>query len=222
MKGFRQFLEADDDSPVRIKLRMAKHTPGVENFIQALANVSRTDRGTGLTVFMTPQGYARYKAKPDPFRNNAVYLTDLVVLPEQAGVGIDFMRTITKLADKYGIDLVIYPKPIDDSRPEITTERLRKFYSRFGFESVDTPGKISEDMIRKHKDELEKMAQDISVDISQYDKEELKKGIEVEKEHMKDKDINVIRNPSDVLKIALAHLREDPKYYTKLKKMENA
>jgi len=222
MKGFRQFLESDDDEPVRIKLRIAKPTPGVENFMQELADISRYDRNTGLTVFINPQGYARYKAKPDPDRNNAVYLTDLVVLPEQAGVGIDFMRAVTKLADKNGIDLVIYPKPIDKDRPEITTERLRKFYSRFGFEPLVKANGKSENMIRKHKDEIEKMAQDIAVDISKFDKEELKKGLEVEKEHMKDKDINVIRQPSDVLKIALAHLREDPKYYTKLKKMENA
>jgi len=40
------------------------------------------------------------------------------------------------------------------------------------------------------------------------DREELKKGIEVEKEHTND--------PKIALKIALDHLAEDPKYYTKL------
>jgi hypothetical protein len=37
---------------------------------------------------------------------------------------------------------------------------------------------------------------------------------------MKDADINVIKKESDILKIALAHLRENPKYYTLLKKVE--
>jgi len=41
-----------------------------------------------------------------------------------------------------------------------------------------------------------------------YDKEELRKGIEVEKEHTD--------NPKIALKIALDHLDEDPQYYTKL------
>jgi hypothetical protein len=43
---------------------------------------------------------------------------------------------------------------------------------------------------------------------SQYDPEELKKGVEVEKEHTDD--------PRIAMKIALDHLDEDPKYYTKL------
>ena len=44
--------------------------------------------------------------------------------------------------------------------------------------------------------------------LDKYDREELKKGIEVEKEHTD--------NPKIALKIALDHLDEDPKYYTKL------
>jgi hypothetical protein len=44
--------------------------------------------------------------------------------------------------------------------------------------------------------------------LDKYDREELKKGIEVEKEHTD--------NPKIALKIALDHLDEDPKYYSKL------
>jgi len=44
------------------------------------------------------------------------------------------------------------------------------------------------------------------------DPEELKMGIEIEKEHTDDLEI--------AKTIALQHLAEDPKYYTKLKKME--
>lgn len=43
-----------------------------------------------------------------------------------------------------------------------------------------------------------------------YDREQLKKGLEVEKEHTDD--------PKVALKIAMDHLKEDPKYYDKLQK----
>ena len=44
------------------------------------------------------------------------------------------------------------------------------------------------------------------------DPEQLKMGMEIEKEHTTSTEIAKI--------IALHHLKEDPKYYTKLKKME--
>ena len=47
-----------------------------------------------------------------------------------------------------------------------------------------------------------------------YEAEELKKGIEVELEHTNYRAIATI--------IAKHHLAEDPKYYTKLKKVESA
>jgi len=58
-------------------------------------------------------------------------------------------------------------------------------------------------------------------EIAKYDKDQITLGINVEKEHMKDKDIDVIKDvESRIIKIALAHLREDKKYYEKLKKIE--
>lgn len=59
-----------------------------------------------------------------------------------------------------------------------------------------------------------------SVDVSKYDPKEIKMGLEVEKEHDggEGKDVDVVRNKDDLMKIVVAHLREDPKYYTKLKK----
>ena len=48
----------------------------------------------------------------------------------------------------------------------------------------------------------------------------LKQGMGVESEHDKDKDIDVVGSEEDKAKIATAHLREDPKYYKKLKKIE--
>lgn len=56
--------------------------------------------------------------------------------------------------------------------------------------------------------------------VSKYDPKELHQGYEVEGEHdgEEGKDVDVVDKDSDKLKIAVAHLREDPKYYTKLKK----
>jgi len=52
------------------------------------------------------------------------------------------------------------------------------------------------------------VAEEKTSPLNKYDREELKKGIEIEKEHTD--------NPKIALKIALDHLDEDPKYYTKL------
>jgi hypothetical protein len=53
-------------------------------------------------------------------------------------------------------------------------------------------------------------------------KQQIQLGMEVEREHdgRMGKDTKVASSESDILKIVVAHLREDPKYYTKLKKIE--
>lgn len=58
------------------------------------------------------------------------------------------------------------------------------------------------------------IAKRAKIDLSCFDKKELKMGYEEEKEH---KDVTG-GDPVKTLKIAIAHLKEDPKYYTKLKK----
>lgn len=70
--------------------------------------------------------------------------------------------------------------------------------------------------------DLTVLAKKAGLDISKFDSKELMQGIEVEKEHdgKMGKDVDVVKNKSDLLKIAIAHLREDPKYYTKLKTIE--
>lgn len=68
--------------------------------------------------------------------------------------------------------------------------------------------------------EIKKVAKDSKLNISKYNQKELHAGYEVEGEHDggEGKDIDVVGPKSDKLKIAVAHLREDPKYYSKLKK----
>ena len=56
--------------------------------------------------------------------------------------------------------------------------------------------------------------------VDKYDMRQIKMGIEIEREHDEDGPTDVVKNEIDLLKIALAHLKEDPKYYTHLKDME--
>ncbi len=59
-----------------------------------------------------------------------------------------------------------------------------------------------------------------SLDISKYDPKQIKMGLEVEQEHNRG-DVDVVDSKEDLMKIVIAHLREDPKYYSKLKKIED-
>jgi hypothetical protein len=67
---------------------------------------------------------------------------------------------------------------------------------------------------------IKKAAKEANLDISKYDIKEIEKGMEEELEHGKrDKALDVTGNdPLKTLKIVLAHLKEDPRYYTKLKR----
>ncbi|MCK9458260.1 MAG: hypothetical protein M0R80_01240 [Proteobacteria bacterium] len=70
---------------------------------------------------------------------------------------------------------------------------------------------------------IKNLAKQAKVDIACLDKKQLEMGVKVEREHngKMGKDTKVIKNDAEALKIAVAHLREDPKYYTKLKKIEH-
>lgn len=68
---------------------------------------------------------------------------------------------------------------------------------------------------------FKKIAKDAKLDIDKYDMEQIKMGMGEELEHgKKDRKLNVTNdNPAKTLKIVIAHLKEDPQYYTKLKKV---
>lgn len=69
-------------------------------------------------------------------------------------------------------------------------------------------------------EEIQSLAEKGNINIKGLKSNELSIGIKVEKEHkgkMGD-DTKVANNEIDVLKIAVAHLREDPNYYSKLMK----
>jgi hypothetical protein len=67
---------------------------------------------------------------------------------------------------------------------------------------------------------LDKLADKGDMNINKQSTWELSRGFDVEKEHgPKDSETDVTGgDPVKTLKIALAHLKEDPKYYKKLSK----
>ena len=71
------------------------------------------------------------------------------------------------------------------------------------------------------RENLEQIAKDAGLDISKFDKKELRLGFDDEKEHDggEGKDVHVVDNKADILKIVIAHLREDPHYYSKMSKV---
>lgn len=66
------------------------------------------------------------------------------------------------------------------------------------------------------------MGEKLGIDFSQYDLEEFRKGLTIEREHgTVHADTNVTNDIVEATaKIAWAHLREIPDYYTRLIKME--
>lgn len=72
-------------------------------------------------------------------------------------------------------------------------------------------------------EEAKKIGEEIGVDFSQFDLEQFRRGLEVEMEHGSEwgDETNVTKDdPHFTGKIAWAHLKEIPDYYTRLDKME--
>lgn len=83
-----------------------------------------------------------------------------------------------------------------------------------------TPTKTRGDNPISAMTESVNIPEDIKSLVNKHDKNEIKAGFEVEKEHNKGS-TDVVNSWLDLLKITLAHLEEDPKYYTHLKSMED-
>ncbi len=71
-------------------------------------------------------------------------------------------------------------------------------------------------------DEARAIGDKINIDWNMYDVEEFRMGLEVELEHGSHDLQTDVTGDDEVMtgKIALAHLKEIPDYYTRLKKME--
>ena len=72
-------------------------------------------------------------------------------------------------------------------------------------------------------DDARKIGEQIGVDFTKFDLEEFRKGLAIELEHGSyDPETNVTNSdPLLTGKIAWAHLKEIPDYYTRLEKMES-
>ena len=71
-------------------------------------------------------------------------------------------------------------------------------------------------------DQAKKVGEELGIDWSKFDVEQFRMGLDVELEHgTVDPQTNVTNNdPLTTAKIALAHLKEFPDYYTRLGAME--
>jgi hypothetical protein len=65
-----------------------------------------------------------------------------------------------------------------------------------------------------------KIGDELGVDWKKVDLEQFRMGLGVEAEHDDDGKLDVVKKVTDLGKIALAHLKELPDYYTRLKDME--
>jgi len=72
------------------------------------------------------------------------------------------------------------------------------------------------------QEEARRIGEGIGVDFTKYDLEQFRMGLGVELEHgLHDSETNVTNDDEATTgKIALAHLKEIPDYYTRLEKME--
>jgi len=73
-----------------------------------------------------------------------------------------------------------------------------------------------------NSEEAEEIGEKLGISWDKFDVEQFTKGLNVELEHgSRDPEVNVTNNdPVLTGKIALAHLKEFPDYYTRLEKME--
>ncbi len=73
-----------------------------------------------------------------------------------------------------------------------------------------------------NSEDAEEIGDKLGISWDKFDVEQFTKGLNVELEHgSRDPEINVTNNDSILTgKIALAHLKEFPDYYTRLEKME--
>ena len=68
------------------------------------------------------------------------------------------------------------------------------------------------------REEALSIGQELGIDFEEYDLEQFRMGLDVEMEHFDDLKTRVVQDYESLAKIALAHLDEDPEYYTKLLK----
>ncbi len=89
-------------------------------------------------------------------KRNEVQLSDLVVPKEQQGQGLgsQYMKEFTSLADKHGKTITLTPALRDKHYGSTSQSRLKTFYGRYGFvqnKGHNTDYTISDTMYRRPK-----------------------------------------------------------------------
>lgn len=79
---------------------------------------------------------------------------------------------------------------------------------------------ICEDTKKFSADEARSLGDKLNVDWSKISIDEFLAGLSVESEHDDGSILDVVDSELDLAKIVAAHVKEDPKYYTKLKQVE--
>ena len=126
----------------------------------------------------------------------------------------------------------------DRTRGEVPDRRARDAHDSRGDLEGAVPGRrrarrlrrseaarrtrLAHDRARTTSEEARRVGDEIGVDWSRYDLEEFRSGMDVEFEHgSRDPQTNVTNDDPIVTgKIALAHMKEFPDYYTRLERME--
>jgi len=81
-------------------------------------------------------------------------------------------------------------------------------------ESLELRDKLETEPPKSFVDWATNAAKEKNIDLSGIDMKQLAVGVEIEKEHNKGDDVDVIEDEKDLIKVAVAHLRENEKYYT--------
>lgn len=116
------------------------------------------------------------------------------------------------------VSKVSYPVFEEDTEMNEIIDELENLDEMYDETGISTPyGEDNGVITPKFVEEsLSSLAKQHHIDLSKYDMGQIEKGMKVEMEHK-----NVTSgNKSETLKIVIAHLDEDPKYYDKLDKVE--
>ena len=152
-----------------------------------------------------------------PFKESNVVILDLFEKIDQKIDAKQYLNKIIENADKYGV--VIYLEPIPrykyflkniEKRKKISKDYLISYYQKFGFQ-LTTNGRFMKRLPKPITDNKKKYGG------------ELAKGIKAEREHIDTakKLYNQKITPNEAAKnIAKEHLKEDPKYYSKMETID--
>lgn len=139
------------------------------------------------------------------------YLAGLYLIREEKNAAIYQDEDIA-----YESFLDFYEEAICDKN---LTESYMKTFREFEKRNLLIEG-VNKNVTPVNSEMAKEIGNVLGVDWKEVDLEQFRMGLEVEQEHVVDPETRVTKSMLDVGKIALAHLKEVPNYYTKLKSVE--